>query len=409
MVKRIEIVHAPKLPTYHDIIGGLDEAGLRQTIAREQATGDVQNWWESFIKDKGHPVRGTNKDLTMLTASSDNLKLAKNQNLGNPDTVRRTQELGLSIPEHTTSGLFDACAGCSTEECRITCNGKSGHYSQWPAERAKQTRGAAIVNNPQFAMAKVILEAKRAVNSNAYAGMHTALRMNMWNDYNYTKNKGLAPVLIGDFEEPPRNWQGDSSGALEPAIKHTNYTKETMNRVLLPGETGIDKHGYDKNYHVAYSTHNRTPARRVEQGLDLGQSLATPVWGKVRSGTNFFAFQDKENNRVIGKSFSGDEYDDRSSDSIVQPAMQSGEGAFSLLSNKSVPNMKQMEGRSTEASFIRPQDPDAPVGSKLGIPSKYASEETKQRLGEVTKTGKTISPRTIPWNRRNINSDQFGA
>jgi len=408
MVKRIEVVHAVKLPKYHDIVGGVDEASLRQTIAREQATGDVQNWWESFIRSKDHPVTGTGKDLTMLTASSDNLKLAKNQNPKNPDIVRRTKELGLSIPEHTTSGLFDACAGCSTEECKITCNGKSGHYSQWAADRAKQTRGAAIVNNPQFAMAKVILELKRAVNSNAFAGVHTALRMNMWNDYNYTQNKGIAPVLIGDFADPPSNWQGDPSGASEPAAKHTNYTKETMNRVLLPGETGIDKHGYDKNYHVAYSTHNHTPARRVEQGLDLGHSLATPVWGQVRKGTNFFAFQDKEGNRVIGNSFSGDEYDDRSSDSVVQPSMKSGSGAFSLLSNKLVPNMAQMEGRSTEASFIRPQDPDAPVGSKRGIPSKYASEETKQRLGEVTKSGKTISPRTISWNRRNINSAQFG-
>jgi len=387
------------LPQFKDLTRTVDERSLRNLVEQEHKVGggEVQAWWNDFTKKRGH------KDMpNMLTPPTGNLKTNKNAIHPDPE-INRVREYSLSLPENTTSGLFDACDGCSTKECRLLCNGKSGSYRYQSAENAKQTRGAAFYDNPTYAAAKMVLEVQSAVNHHAFRGEHVGFRGNLWQDHNWTADEGIAPVLIGDFEAPPKNWRGPKEGESVPAVRHSNYTKETMNRLLVAHETGIDTHGY-KTYHVAYSTHANTPAGRIDQGLELGHTFAQPVWHEPE--VDQFVFEDKTGKRSrSGPAFSGDTYDWRAGDKNVQPSMADGSGAFALLENKIVPNLAKFVGQATPRSFVKPQDPDAPVGGRLGIPSKYASQETKERLGEIL--GKARRGPSSPISRNHI-SEQFG-
>ena len=77
--------------------------------------------------------------------------------------------------------------------------------------------------------------------------------------------------------------------------------------------------------------------------------------------------QDSHGNRGTFKSYDADESDVRFRDAELGYSGQVG-----LLRHKLTPAFRESDYKSGPSSFVRPLDPDAPVGSPTGIPAQYA-------------------------------------
>ena len=408
--KPIGIKVTPQLPTLQDIVNSVSESEYRSAIARPK---EVMDDWDLYKKS-----RGSGKDLAMIsdtdpTVKSTNLKIAKNASHPN-ELVRSTLEMGMSLSNATSSGRFEGCSGCRTPQCTALCNSKSGHYGMLggSAEKAKQTRSGYWADNPQFAGALAVIQSRRGARSARDLGMVPALRTNMWVDVPWHKTT-LAGPWIHDFNEKGSTDSGAVGLAKEhPLLTHTNYTKETMNRVLRPGEKEPEADA-PPNYYLTGSISEQTPTKRVKQRHDAGLTSQVALWlGKKDPKPERWVMEDAHGNQEEFHLYDADDSDARLHDASRGFAGQTGG-----LRVKETAGLKEMLGTVSENHFVRPVRPDIPVGQPGGIPLKYASPDVLQRQAAWRETADSSPVFNIPGaaemakrNRRShVNSEQFGA
>ncbi len=373
-----------KLPSLTDIINSVSEAEYRSAINNRKT---VMKDWNTFKTSKiipGYNEPG-GKSLTMVSGMDPddvafNAKMAKNA--AHPNSkINIVHQMGVSLSHAGTSGLFDACAGCKTTECEKLCNSESGRGGIHKEGmdnvtlRAQRIRSAYWAENPQFAGALTVMQARRGAANARAEGMVPAMRFNMWSDV-HLPSTTLAGPFVYDLEGLGSQ-DPEATGAAKhaPMLTHTNYTKRTMNRVLRPGEKEFDADN-PSNYIETGSISNQTPVKRVQQRVDVGKTAQAAVYAKetqVKPST--WTMQDSQGNRGTFKSYDADQSDTRFLDETLGYGGQVG-----LLRHKLTPAFRESGYTSGPSSFIRPIDPDAPVGSPTGIPAQYA-ETTPVSIG----------------------------
>jgi len=390
----------PKPPALQDIVNSVSEAEYRQAIAEPRKV--MADW------DKFKTSRGAGAGLTMISdidpeAKSTNLKIAKNASHPN-ELIRATHEMGMSLANADTSGLFEGCHGCRTPECTALCNSHSGHYGmpKGSANKAKLVRSAYWAENPQFAGALAVLQSRRGARAAREIGMIPAMRSNMWTDVPWHKTT-LAGPWIADFEgKGSTDPEATGLAKQHPLMTHSNYTKETMNRVLRPGEKEPEADA-PSNYILTGSISEQTPTKRVQQRHDAGLTTQAALWlGEDDPKPERWTMRDAHGNEAEFHLYDADAYDARLHDTALGHAGQTGG-----LRGKRTKGLESLVGKATESSFIRPVHPDIPVGQPGGIPKKYASPDVIQRQkirGILDSTPQGASSRV----RNHMSGQQFG-
>lgn len=373
---------AKKLPSLTDIVNSVSESEYRSAMENPLK---VEKDWNDFKKS-----RGSGAGLTMISdmdprKTSANRKIAKNASHSEL-LVSHTHQMGMSLAQATSSGSFDACAGCRTPECTKLCNATGGHMARpnSAAELAKQTRSAYWAENPQFAGALAVQQTRSGARASRELGLIPAIRSNMWSDVPWHRTT-LAGPWVADFDQPGSADMGAIGLAkTHPLLTHTNYTKETMNRMLRPGE-GEPEDSAPSNYTLTGSISEQTPVGRVQQRAAAGRTSQAVVWaGTKQAKPSSWTMEDSSGARGTFPAYDSDTYDARMHDESFGHG-----GKVGLLRHK------QTKGgyhgmAATNSSFVHPLDPDAPVGSPTGIHAGYS--EVKM----------------LPV-RRKLNSEQFGA
>ena len=353
-----------KLPSLTDIVNSVSESEYRQAM---QDPLKVEKDWNKFKTS-----RGAGAGLSMISdmdprKTSGNRKIAKNATHSSL-VVSHTHQMGMSLAQATSSGSFDACAGCRTPECTKLCNATGGHMARpnSAAELAKQTRSAYWAENPQFAGALAVQQTRDGARSSRALGLIPAVRSNMWSDVPWHRTT-LAGPWIADFNEPgSTDREAIGLAKTHPMLTHTNYTKETMNRVLRPGEREPEDSA-PSNYKLTGSISEQTPVERVRQRLTSGRTAQEVVWGgRKKTKPTSWTMEDSSGARETFPAYDSDTYDARMHDE-----------AFGYGGQVGLLRHKQTKGgyhgmEASNSSFVRPLDPDAPVGSPTGIPKKYA-------------------------------------
>jgi len=193
------------------------------------------------------------------------------------------------------------------------------------------------------------------------------MRFNMWSDV-HLPSTTLAGPFIHDLSALGKK-DPEAIGAAKsaPMLTHSNYTKRTMNRVLRPGEKEFDADN-PANYIETGSISEQTPVKRVQQRIDAGKTAQAPVYATPsQEKPSTWTMQDSHGNRGTFKSYDADESDTRFLDIDLGHG-----GKVGLLRHKLTPAFRESDYKSGPSSFVRPLDPDAPVGSPTGIPAQYA-------------------------------------
>lgn len=390
-----------KLPSLTDIINSVSESEYNQARSTRNNQRAVRADWNKFKVS-----RGGGAGLTMVSGlgtetegAGFNAKIAKNA--AHPHSkINVVHEMGVSLAHATTSGIFDACAGCKTAECEKLCNASSGHAGIGPKGggaptiennavlRAQHIRSSYWAENPQFAGALTIMQARKGASAARADGLVPALRFNMWSDV-HLPSTTLAGPLVHDLSALGKK-DPEAIGAAKnaPMLTHTNYTKRTMNRVLRPGEKEFDADN-PKNYIETGSISEQTPVKRVQQRIDAGKTAQAPVYATPsQEKPSTWTMQDSHGNRGTFESYDADAHDARFRDIDLGHGGQVG-----LLRHKITPAFRESGYTSGPSSFVRPLDPDAPVGSPTGIPAQYA-QTTPVSVGRKPS--------------KKLNSDQFG-
>lgn len=376
-----------KLPSLTDIINSVSEAEYNQAMSSRDARKAVFDDWNKFKTSKIIPGYHKPGGGTLeMVSGMDPDKVAFNakikKNAAHPNSkINVVHQMGVSLSHAGTSGLFDACAGCKTAECEKLCNSESGRGGMHKEGkdnvvlRAQRIRSAYWAENPQFAGALTVMQARRGASNARAAGMVPALRFNMWSDV-HLPSTTLAGPLVYDLEElGSKDPEAIGAAKHAPMLTHTNYTKRTMNRVLRPGEKEFDVDN-PSNYIETGSISEQTPVKRVQQRIDAGKTAQAPVYAtKTQEKPSTWTMQDSHGNRGTFKSYDADSSDVRFRDIELGYGGQVG-----LLRHKVTPAFRESGYTSGPSSFVRPLDPDAPVGSPTGIPAQYA-ETTPVSIG----------------------------
>jgi hypothetical protein len=301
-----------------------------------------------------------------------NTKILKN--LEHPDPrVRATHQMGMSLAHADTSGIFDSCSGCRTPECTTLCNAESGHAGIGSPEnnaviQAQKIRSAYWAENPQYAGALAIMESRKGARLARSSGMIPVLRGNMWSDVPWHQTTMAGP-WIHDFNiKGSRDNEAIGLAKAYPYLTHSNYTKQTMNRVLRPGEREFD---YDvpANYRLTGSISEQTPVERVRQRVDAGKTAQAVVWAKDgQKKPKQWDMVDRHGNRQTFSTYDSDTHDVRFLDEYMGHG-----GKVGLLRHKITPGFRRSGYKAGPSSFIRPLNPDASIGSAEGIPTKYSN------------------------------------
>jgi len=360
-----------------DIVNSVSEAEYRAPLSTFEGQDKIQKDWYSFKTS-----RGGGAGLEMISGSRgpgpkerawQNAKILKNAEHSDP-RVRATHQMGMALAHADTSGIFDSCSGCRTPECTALCNAESGHAGIGEPEnntvlKAQKIRSAYWAENPQFAGALAIMESRKGARSARTHGMIPVLRGNMWSDVPWHETT-IAGPWIHDFNiKGSRDTEAIGLARDYPYLTHSNYTKQTMNRVLRPGEREPD---YDApaNYKLTGSISEQTPVERVAQRLAAGKTAQAVVWAKDgQPKPDPWIMQDNFKNRGTFSAYDADTHDVRFLDKDL------GHGAkVGLLRHKLTPGFRKSGYKAGPSSFVRPMNPDAPVGSPEGIPAKYAKD-----------------------------------
>lgn len=365
-----------KLPSLTDVINSVSESEYRQAINNRT---EVFKDWNKFKTSKiipGYNKPGGNT-LSMVSGMDPeeiafNAKMAKNA--AHPNSkINVVHQMGVSLAHADTSGLFDACAGCKTAECAKLCNAESGHGGihkegkDNAVIRAQRIRSAYWAENPQFAGALTVMQARKGARNARAEGMVPAIRFNMWSDVHLPSTTLAGPFVHDLSELGAKDPEAEGAAKYAPMLTHTNYTKRTMNRVLRPGEKEFDADN-PTNYVETGSISEQTPVKRVQQRIDAGKTAQAPVYATPsQKKPSTWTMQDSHGNRGTFKSYDADESDVRFRDAELGYSGQVG-----LLRHKLTPAFRESDYKSGPSSFVRPLDPDAPVGSPTGIPAQYA-------------------------------------
>lgn len=364
-----------KIPSLTDIINSVSESEYRQAMSTRVARQAVYDDWDRFKVSKGGGA-----GLTMVSgmdpnAAAFNTKIAKNASHPH-EKINVVHEMGVSLAHATTSGLFDACAGCKTTECEKLCNAESGRAGMGPRKdnvviRAQNIRSAYWAENPQLAGALTVMQARQGARAARAEGLVPAMRFNMWSDV-HLPTTTLAGPFVHDLSALGKT-DPDAIGEAKkaPMLTHTNYTKRTMNRVLRPGEKEFDADN-PANYIETGSISEQTPVKRVQQRVDAGKTAQAAVWATPsQQKPSPWIMEDNFKNRGTFLTYDADESDTRFRDEELGYG-----GRVGLLRHKLTPAFKKSEYSFGPSSFIRPLDPDAPAGSPTGIPTKYAQTKS---------------------------------
>jgi hypothetical protein len=368
-----------KLPSLTDIINSVSESEYNQAMSTRNSRQAVFKDWNKFKTSKiipGYNKPG-GKGLTMVSGMDPdddafNAKIAKNATHPN-SKINVVHEMGVSLAHADTSGIFDACAGCKTAECEKLCNAESGHGGihkegkDNAVIRAQKIRSAYWAENPQFAGALTIMQARKGASAARAEGLVPAIRFNMWSDVHLPSTTLAGPFIHDLSGLGKKDPEAIGAAKMVPMLTHTNYTKRTMNRVLRPGEKEFDADN-PKNYIETGSISEQTPVKRVQQRVGAGKTAQAPVWATPSQvKPNTWTMQDSHGNRGTFKSYDADASDSRFLDEELGYGGQVG-----LLRHKLTPAFRESNYKAGPSSFVRPLDPDAPVGSPTGIPKKYA-------------------------------------
>lgn len=388
------ISYKPGLRTLEEHINSVPEEDYRDAIANPM---DVLDHWNIYKQTKSPQGYKGGPGLTMVSdispmsnPKSSNHKLS--MNASNPNhIIRNSWEMGVALSHADTSGVLDVCGSCRTPQCTALCNGRSGHYAVSPdskaggASRAQQLRTNYWADYPQMAGALTVIQARSGAREAQSMGLIPILRANMYQDVDLP-NTTLGGPLVHDFNEIAGT-RAEGLSSQFHMLEHSNYTKNTMNRALKPGESEPDAN-YPDNYNVTASASETTPIKRIMQRHAAGGTTHVPFWASSKGEKpSSVTLEDKHGDRGTFPMFNADNMD------AVMHNKALGNTGIGAMGLKMVPGMKDIEGKMTPSSFIRPLDPDAPVGSPMGIPEKYASPETKEKLGVVQKPTRKTAPK----------------
>lgn len=363
-------------PLLQDIVNTVPESDYRDAMANIE---DVQAHWDKFKVE-----HGSGPDLTMISGIQPdtqwNLKVSKNA-MHPSEAVRASHQMGMSLSPGDTSGGLETCGNCRTAQCTAICNAFSGKggIAGGSVQRAQLTRTEYWKQHPQFAGALAVSESRRGAAMARAIGRIPVLRTNMWSDVNWAKTNLRGP-WIEDFEEIAGPRRAEGVAANYPLLSHSNYTKETANRVLRAGENEPEV-GLPSNYFLTMSVSEQTPVERVRQRHESGRTSRAVVWAtQTQEKPTEWTMVDRSTDRETFPSFDADILDAVMHDRAI------GNVGVGLLRQKQTKGLRTLVGQMTPSSMVRPIDPDAPVGSRTGIPVKYASPQTIEELG-VQKRG----------------------
>lgn len=372
-------------PPLQDIINSVSESDYRDAIAN---IADVQAHWNAYKRE-----RGGGEGLTMIsgiTPGKDwNTKISKNAAHPHP-AVRAAHQMGMSLSPGETSGMVETCAGCRTAQCSAICNAYSGKGAipGGPVQRAQHIRTSYWVDHPQHAGALAVHESKQGAAMARSIGMIPILRANMWSDINIARTTLRGP-WVEDFEEKAGPHRGEGLAQEYPLMTHSNYTKETSNRVLREGEKEPEE-GLPSNYKLTMSISEQTPVKRVQQRYESGRTSRAVVWATpTQEKPQEWTMEDRAG-RGTFPSFDADILDAVALDKEI------GNEGVGLLRQKQTAGLRTLKGQMDNTSMVRPLDPDAPVGSRTGIPKDYASPEFIEQASKVTDRARlTAGPSSV--------------
>lgn len=368
---------ARDLPTLEEVANSVSEADYRDAIANP---ADVLAHWNKFKTE-----RGGGSGLSMIndidpSSPSTNTKIAKNAFHPSP-LVRGTLQMGMALAQADSSGVIETCGKCRTPQCTAICNGSSGKMAikGGTAEQAKQIRTQYWAEHPQYAGALAVIQSRQGAAAARSVGMIAALRTNMWQDANWAKTN-LRKPWIEDMEEKAGS-RGEGVAADFPLLTHMNYTKETANQVLRPGQHEPEV-GLPSNYKLTLSISEQTPTERVRQREASGGTSHAVVYAKpTQEKPDTWTMEDKSGDRETFKSFNADNMD------AIMHNASIGNVGVGLLRQKQTRGLEALKGTMGRSSMVRPLDPDAPVGSPTGVPLAYASPELLESNPPIPKRG----------------------
>lgn len=362
-------------PTLQEIVNSVSEADYRDAISN---IADVQAHWDKFKVDQG-----SGEGLTMISGIHPdekwNLKVGKNASHPNP-IIRATHQMGMSLSPGESGGI-ETCSNCRTAQCTAICNAYSGKGAipGGSVQRAQETRTSYWREHPQFAGALAVHESARGSAMARAIGMIPALRTNMWSDVNWAKTNLRGP-WIEDFEEKAGS-RAEGLAKDYPLLTHTNYTKETANRILRPGEEEPEV-GLPTNYSLTMSISDQTPVQRVRQREASGRTSRAVIWATPsQEKPDKWVMEDTSGDRETFNSFDADVLDAVMHDSTI------GNRGVGLLRQKQTRGLESLKGQMGRSSMVKPLDPDAPVGSRTGVPLPYASSELLKSNPPAPKRG----------------------
>ena len=295
--------------------------------------------------------------------------------------MRGTLQMSMALAQADSSGVIETCGKCRTPQCTAICNGSSGKMAikGGTAENAKQIRTQYWAEHPQYAGALAVIQSRQGAAAARSVGMIAALRTNMWQDANWAKTNLRGP-WIEDMEEKAGS-RGEGVAADFPLLTHMNYTKETANQVLRPGQHEPEV-GLPSNYHLTLSVSEQTPTERLRQRLASGRTAHAVVWAKpTQEKPSSWTMEDKSGDRETVNSFDADNMD------AVMHNASIGNVGVGLLRQKQTRGLEELKGKMGRSSMVRPLDPDAPVGSPTGVPLVYASPELLESNPPIPKRG----------------------
>jgi hypothetical protein len=364
------------LPTMEEVVNSVPTSDYEDAISNAP---DVMAHWNRFKVERGGG-RGLDMISGVIPGKDYNTKISKNATHSSM-LVASTHQMAMSLAQGSTSGLMETCGGCRTPGCTSICNGSSGKMAinsgDNTAERAKQIRTAYWSEHPQMAGALAVIQSRQGAAAARSIGMIPALRTNMWQDVDWTKTNLRGP-WIDSMEENAGPHRAEGIAQDFPLMSHTNYTKDTFNRNLRPGESEPDAK-FPRNYSITGSVSELTPMQRIRDRLAAGGTMHGVFWAtKTQPKPSEITMEDRSGDRETFPAFDADNMD------AIMHNRAIGNVGIGMLRHKQTAGLRELEGNATTSSMVRPIDPDAPVGSRTGIPTKYATEELIARSKMAT-------------------------
>jgi hypothetical protein len=159
-----------------------------------------------------------------------------------------------------------------------------------------------------------------------------------------------------------------------------------MNRVLRPGEQEPEAH-FPSNYVITGSISERTPVERVRQRLASGGTMHGIVWAtQTQEKPSQWTMEDTTGDRETFSSFDADTLD------AILHNKAIGNVGVGLLRHKQTAGLQTLKGQATTSSMVRPLDPDAPIGSRTGIPKAYAARELVEKAQAEAGPSSSVRP-----------------